>query len=184
MSSPPTHPRIPYGEADFKRIRLNRWLYVDKTRFVRWLEDGRYAFLIRPRRFGKSLWISLLENYYDRFWPTTSRPPSPAPTSGSTRPGNKAATSPCASTFQPSTTSSIPWSGSLRAPVSLSCRGRWSGIPTCFPKPRCGTSWHRPPSPPSLSALFLYAGDHGIPLYVLIDEYDNLPTRCWRMAPR
>ena len=68
MSSPPTHPRIPYGEADFKRIRLNRWLYVDKTHFVRRLEDERHAFLIRPRRFGKSLWISLLENYYDRFW--------------------------------------------------------------------------------------------------------------------
>ena len=68
MSTPPAHPRIPYGEADFRRIRLNRWLYVDKTRFLRRLEEERYAFLIRPRRFGKSLWISLLENYYDRFW--------------------------------------------------------------------------------------------------------------------
>ena len=35
---------------------------------MRRLEEERYAFLIRPRRFGKSLWISLLENYYDRFW--------------------------------------------------------------------------------------------------------------------
>ena len=61
-------PAHPYGEADFRRIRRNRWLYVDKTRFLRRLEEDRYAFLIRPRRFGKSLWISLLENYYDRFW--------------------------------------------------------------------------------------------------------------------
>ena len=68
MITPPVHPRIPYGEADFRRIRLNRWLYVDKTRFLRRLEEERYAFLIRPRRFGKSLWVSLLENYYDRFW--------------------------------------------------------------------------------------------------------------------
>ena len=68
MSTPPAHPRIPYGEADFRLIRLNRWLYVDKTRFLRRLEQERYAFLIRPRRFGKSLWVSLLENYYDRFW--------------------------------------------------------------------------------------------------------------------
>ena len=60
------HPRIPYGEANFQRIRLNRWLYVDKTRFLRRLEDERYAFLIRPRRFGKTLWVSLLENYYGR----------------------------------------------------------------------------------------------------------------------
>ena len=35
---------------------------------MRRLEEERYAFLIRPRRFGKSPWVSLLENYYDRFW--------------------------------------------------------------------------------------------------------------------
>ena len=62
----PYSPRIPYGEADFRRIRLKRWLYVDKTGFLRALENERYAFLIRPRRFGKSCWISLLENYYSR----------------------------------------------------------------------------------------------------------------------
>ncbi|MXX36737.1 MAG: AAA family ATPase, partial [Gemmatimonadetes bacterium] len=61
-----SYPRIPYGEADFKRIRINGWLYVDKTRFVHALEEERYAFFIRPRRFGKSCWISLLDNYYDR----------------------------------------------------------------------------------------------------------------------
>ena len=69
MTMPSAHPRIPYGEADFRRIRRNRWLYVDKTRFLRRLEEESYAFLIRPRRFGKSLWVSLLENYYDRGLP-------------------------------------------------------------------------------------------------------------------
>ncbi len=107
MSTPPTQPRIPYGEADFRRIRLNRWRCVDKTRFLQRLEEERYAFLIRPRRFGKSLGASVLENYYDRFWRTAS----PAPTSGRTRPGNRAATSPCASTFQTSTTRSTPAAG-------------------------------------------------------------------------
>ena len=62
-----SYPRTPYGEADFRRIRLNQWLYVDKTRFIH-LEQERYVFLIRPRRFGKSLWVLLLENYYDRRW--------------------------------------------------------------------------------------------------------------------
>lgn len=42
MSTPPTRPR-PCGEADFLRIRLNRWLYVDKTRFLRCLDEERYA---------------------------------------------------------------------------------------------------------------------------------------------
>ena len=60
------NPPIPYGDADFKRIRLTGSLYVDKTRFLRRLEQVRFAVLIRPRRFGKSCWISLLEHYYDR----------------------------------------------------------------------------------------------------------------------
>ena len=68
MDQTPVYPHIPYGQSDFRRIGLNRWLYVDKTRFLRRLEQEHYAFLIRPRRFGKSLWVSLLENYYDRFW--------------------------------------------------------------------------------------------------------------------
>ena len=60
------YPRIPYGWSDFRAIRLENRLYVDKTRFIYALEEERYALLIRPRRFGKSCWISLLENYYDR----------------------------------------------------------------------------------------------------------------------
>ena len=63
-----THPLIPYGWADFRAIRLEGRLYVDKTHFLHALEDERFVFLIRPRRFGKSCWLSLLENYYDRKW--------------------------------------------------------------------------------------------------------------------
>ena len=59
-------PPIPYGVADFRAIRREGFLYVDKTQFVRELENERYAFFLRPRRFGKTCWISLLEHYYDR----------------------------------------------------------------------------------------------------------------------
>ena len=65
-SIPTAFPQIPYGWADFEAMRLERCLYVDKTRFLHELEKVRYAFLIRPRRFGKSCWVSLFENYYDR----------------------------------------------------------------------------------------------------------------------
>ena len=68
MDETPAYPHIPYGQGDFRRIRLNRCPYVDKTRFLRRLEQEHYVFLIRPRRFGKTLWVSLLENYYDRWW--------------------------------------------------------------------------------------------------------------------
>lgn len=56
---------VPYGVANFYDIRRKNKLYVDKTRFIRELEAFEYVFLIRPRRFGKSCWVSVLENYYD-----------------------------------------------------------------------------------------------------------------------
>ena len=59
-------PSIPYGMADFRAIRREGHLYVDKTRFVRDMEKDRHVFLLRPRRFGKSCWVSILQHYYDR----------------------------------------------------------------------------------------------------------------------
>ncbi|MFQ5616339.1 MAG: AAA family ATPase, partial [Anaerolineales bacterium] len=58
--------RIPYGIADFKRFRRDNAYYVDKTHFIPLLETAPYyLFFLRPRRFGKTLWLSVLENYYD-----------------------------------------------------------------------------------------------------------------------
>ena len=54
--------------ASFRKLRENDLFYVDKTRFIKTLEDLgiRHALLTRPRRFGKSLLLSTLETYYDR----------------------------------------------------------------------------------------------------------------------
>ena len=58
--------KIPYGISDFDRIRRQNYYYVDKTRFIENIEDSPpYLFFIRPRRFGKSLLLSLMECYYD-----------------------------------------------------------------------------------------------------------------------
>ena len=57
---------IPYGITDFERIRLNGYYYVDKSRFIPMIERAAsFFFLIRPRRFGKSLFINMLSWYYD-----------------------------------------------------------------------------------------------------------------------
>ena len=61
-----TVPRIPYGRADFRGIRLDGSLYVDKTAFIRPLERHHYVLFIRPRRFGKTCWLRTLECYYGR----------------------------------------------------------------------------------------------------------------------
>ncbi len=61
--------RIPYGVADFVKLRRGNEYYVDKTAYLPLLEQaGRFLFLIRPRRFGKSLLQSVMECYYDRRW--------------------------------------------------------------------------------------------------------------------
>jgi hypothetical protein len=57
---------IPYGVSDFELFRRGNYYYVDKTRYIREIEKkGRYLFLIRPRRFGKSLLLSIMDSYYD-----------------------------------------------------------------------------------------------------------------------
>ncbi len=58
---------LPYGIASFSDIRREGYVYVDKTRFIERLEaDGtKYAFLVRPRRFGKTLFTNVLQAYYD-----------------------------------------------------------------------------------------------------------------------
>ncbi len=58
--------KIPYGISSYGTIRRDNCYYVDKTSFIPKLEDaGKFLFLIRPRRFGKSSLLTLLEGYYD-----------------------------------------------------------------------------------------------------------------------
>ena len=57
--------RIPYGKSDFEAINQKNDYYVDKTQYIPLLELTSFQFLIRPRRFGKSLFLSMLHSYYD-----------------------------------------------------------------------------------------------------------------------
>lgn len=58
--------RVPYGVSNFKKIIKFNQYYVDKTMYIPMLEDQPdYLIFIRPRRFGKSLFLSMLETYYD-----------------------------------------------------------------------------------------------------------------------
>ena len=57
--------KYPIGIQNFEDLRRNGYAYVDKTQFVYKLADeGKYYFLSRPRRFGKSLFLSTLEAYF------------------------------------------------------------------------------------------------------------------------
>ena len=59
--------KLPYGISDYERLQENGYYYVDKTRYVEKIENlpEPYIMFLRPRKFGKTLFTSMLENYYD-----------------------------------------------------------------------------------------------------------------------
>ena len=166
-------PRIPYGEADFRRIRLNRWLYVDKTRFVNVLEDERYVFFIRPRRFGKTCWLSLLENYYDRRW---------AHEFDTVFAGTDLGREPTVERHRyvvlrfnfSAVNDALPrLERSFETYCHMELRGALERHPDFFPEAAQQRILAPDGITDKLAELFHFAGDHDVPLYVLIDEYDN-----------
>ena len=60
--------KLPYGISDFARLRRDGYFYQDRTGYIPVLESlgEPYLFFLRPRRFGKSLWLSILAHYYGR----------------------------------------------------------------------------------------------------------------------
>ena len=59
--------KLPYGISDYERIKENNNYYIDKTMYIEKLENlaEPYIMFLRPRKFGKTLFTSTLENYYD-----------------------------------------------------------------------------------------------------------------------
>ncbi len=57
--------KLPYGISDFREIVLKDYFYCDRTDMLHLLEQDKFQLFLRPRRFGKSLLLSMLENYYD-----------------------------------------------------------------------------------------------------------------------
>ncbi|GAA0178949.1 ATP-binding protein [Clostridium sediminicola] len=59
--------KLPYGISNYKTLVEDNYIFVDKTKHIEVLENlhAPFIFFLRPRRFGKSLFTSVLENYYD-----------------------------------------------------------------------------------------------------------------------
>ncbi len=60
--------KLPYGLSNFAELRTEGYFYVDKTRYIELLEAApeKYPVMLRPRRFGKTLFCNMLGWYYDR----------------------------------------------------------------------------------------------------------------------
>ena len=170
---PRVFPQIPYGWADFEAMRTERCLYVDKTRFLHELENQRFAFLIRPRRFGKSCWVALLESYYER---------TRADRFEALFAGTDIARRPTANRHR-YVILRFDFSAfddtleTLRERFETYCfirlRSALERNRDLFPEPVIARILAHTSIDGKLNELFDYAGEQGIPLYVLIDEYDN-----------
>ena len=147
---------------------------MDKTRFLRRLEDESYAFFIRPRRFGKSLWVSVLENYYSRIV-------SPELWHGMFD-GTDIGREPTEDRLRYVVLRFNFWAfddtlETLQERFDDYCgaivRDALERNADLFPE----TAIRRILSPPSINGklreLFAHCSTHGIPLYVMIDEYDS-----------
>ena len=171
MSTP--LPAIPYGRGHFKGLRLDGCLYVDKTRFLHALERERYVFFIRPRRFGKTCWLSLLESYYDR---------NEAEAFDAVFGGTDAARRPTAGRSR-YVVLRFNFSGLDVPPDALPARFEdYCGIELrralrrnrdLFPEDAVRDVLAHGSVDARLRELFEIAAERGVPLYVLIDEYDN-----------
>ena len=168
-----TYPRIPYGEADFRRIRLNHWLYVDKTRFLRELENERYVFFIRPRRFGKSCWVAMLEAYYSRYWAHEFQAMFGGTDIGRQPTGEQGRYFVLRFNFSAFNDALETLEDRFEEYCDIKLGGALERNEDLFPKEARRRILSRTSIDGKLSELFDYATKKNIRLYVLIDEYDN-----------
>ena len=170
---PTAYPLIPYGWADFRAIRLEHRLYVDKTRFLRPLENERFTILIRPRRFGKSCWVSLLENYYDRKWADEFEQVFGGTYIGQEPTENRHSFVVLRFDFSVVNDAPETLEREFEYYCGMEIRDALERHPDLFPPDANERILSAPSVQTKLNELFRYARGHDIRLYVLIDEYDN-----------
>ncbi len=166
-------PRIPYGLADFRRIRREGYLYVDKTCFVRQLEEIDFVVFIRPRRFGKSCWISLLEHYYDRRFAGEFERLFGGTDIGANPTAERSSYVALRFNFSAFKNSLETLEREFDAYCHTVLRDVLACHPDLFPESDGAAILAPHSANGKLAELFAFARRRGIRLYGLIDEYDN-----------
>ena len=166
-------PPIPYGMADFPTIRREGFLYVDKTRFVRELENERHVFFLRPRRFGKTCWLSVLEHYYDRTRKSGFEALFADTDIGREPTANRSGYGVLRLNFSAFGKSLATLEESFEEYCDTRLHGMLEANADVFPKELARRILSRRTMGARLNELFLHAERLGFRLYLLIDEYDN-----------
>ena len=159
--------------ADFSAIRREGFLYVDKTRFLRQLENERHVSLLRPRRFGKSCWISILEHYYDRTRKDHVEALFAGTDIGRAPTANRSRYAVLRLNFSALGKRLSALEENFEGHCHTRLRGMLQVNADLFPEQLARSILAPPTIGRRLDELFLHAERLGVPLYVLIDEYDN-----------
>ena len=169
-------PPIPHRMADFSAIRREGCLYVDKTRFVRELEDDRYVFLLRPPRFGKSCWVSILEHYYDRTRKDNFEALFAGTDIGREPTANRSRYAVLRLDFSAFNKCASALEERFEEHCLTQLQRMLEANADVFPETLLHRILAQRTTSGRLNELFLYAERADVPLYVLIDDYDNLPN--------
>jgi hypothetical protein len=164
---------ILYGVADYAQIRKKNGWFVDRTAKIRDLEATSYAMFLRPRRFGKSLIVSMLRAYYDvlfadrfeEFFGGTDIGANPTDERGKY----------LVLRFDFSAVAKDPMrvEDSFNAYASLCCDAFARDYPRLLPDGLAERILKAPDVCAKLNEITVGLAHTGIKLYVLIDEYDN-----------
>ena len=168
-----SYPAIPYGRVHFKGIRQEGALYVDKTRFLHDLDNHRYAFFIRPRRFGKSCWISVLESYYGRHEADAFDDVFQGTDIGRAATPNHSGHVVLWFDFSAFNNALETLESNFENYCRIKFESALAWHPDLFPQDVAQRLCAEPTINHKLGALFDHCRSHGIPLCILIDEYDN-----------
>ena len=156
---------IPYGMADFSAIRREGFLHD--------LEDERHVFLLRPRRFGKSCWVSILQHYYDRARKGEFEALFAGLDIGREPTANRSQYAVLRLNFSAFSKEL----STLRENFEAHCHARLRGMleinADLFPDRAAQRILSRPTMGGRLNELFAHAERLGVRLYVLIDECDS-----------
>ena len=171
--APKPYPPIPYGMADFRSIRRDGFLYVDKTRFVRELESERFAFFLRPRRFGKTCWLSVLEHYYDRTRKEGFEATFAETDIGREPTANRSRYAVLRLNFSAFSKRTATLEERFEGHCYTRLRGMLEANADLFPEELTRRILSPPAIDGRLGELFLHAERLDVRLFLLIDEYDN-----------
>ena len=173
---------IPYGVSDFRTIRNEGLYYVDKTRYLAQMEErDRFIFFVRPRRFGKSLFISMMESYYDLNRKKDFRKLFSGLWIGShpTRNANRFMT--LKLDFSKVGGTGAELERAFEDHIGKQLDDMVARYPACYDA-EFRAAYANQPASGKIADVVNKARRSGIPLYLIIDEYDNFTNQMIRAS--